>query len=162
MPDSIYCLHCSGELVSSTFRGLDFYEPDYNPFDDQVTLRHKTTGYAACMVTRFAEPRPEIVCLCGSTRFSTHFREANYNLTLQGKIVLSIGCDTKSDIGLCIQEDQKIALDALHKYKIRIADRVLVLNIDGYIGDSTKSEIEYAESLGKSISYLVDMETENA
>ena len=98
--------------------------------------------------------RPEVVVLCGSTRFSETWAKARYDLTLEGKIVLTIGCDTKSDEGLGITDEQKIALDELHKRKIDLADRVLVLNVGGYIGDSTRSEIEYAEWFEKPIDYL--------
>src|SRR6266704_190453 len=45
---------------------------------------------------------PIIVCLCGSTRFSEAFHEANLRETLVGKIVLSIGCDFKSDTDLLL------------------------------------------------------------
>ena len=92
--------------------------------------------------------------LCGSTRFSEAWVKARYDLTLAGKIVLTIGCDTKSDEGLGITAEQKEELDHLHKQKIDMADRVLVLNVDGYIGDSTRSEIEYAEWFEKPIDYL--------
>jgi cell division protein FtsB len=50
--------------------------------------------------------------------------------------------------------EQKIALDELHKRKIDLADEVLVLNVGGYIGESTRSEIEYARKLGKPVRYL--------
>ena len=103
-----------------------------------------------------AHRRPEVVVLCGSTRFSEAWTKARYDLTLAGKIVLTIGCDTKSDEGLGITDEQKVALDELHKRKIDLADRVLVLNVGGYIGDSTRSEIEYAEWFEKPIDYLED------
>ena len=102
--------------------------------------------------------KPEIVVLCGSTRFLKEFQRANYNLTLQGKIVLSIGCDTKSDNELNISIEQKQALDELHKRKIDLADRVFILNVGGYIGDSTRSEIAYAKKLKKTIDYLEKIE----
>lgn len=91
---------------------------------------------------------PEIVCLCGSTRFYKTFDEQNFKLTLEGKIVLSIGCNTKSDEGLKLTPEDKMRLDELHKRKIDLCDWVLVLNVDGYIGDSTKSEIAYAKRIG--------------
>lgn len=97
---------------------------------------------------------PEIVCLCGSTRFSDAFLNANLHLTLKGKIVLSIGCATTSDSDLGITAEQKIALDELHKRKIDLCDSVLVLNVGGYIGESTRSEIEYAEKIGRPVRYL--------
>lgn len=111
------------------------------------------------LVRDFGGPRPEIVVLCGSTRFFDTFRAENLRLTCEGKIVLSIGCDTKSDgdlFGVADVEALKADLDDLHKRKIDLADWVWVLNVGGYIGDSTRSEIAYAESLGKPIAYLVD------
>lgn len=98
--------------------------------------------------------RPEIVCLCGSTRFFRTFDEQNFRLTLEGKIVLSVGCNTKSDEGLKLTAEDKVRLDELHKRKIDMCDSVLVLNVGGYIGDSTRSEIEYAERIGKPVKYL--------
>lgn len=96
----------------------------------------------------------KIVCLCGSTRFYKAFRDFNKRLTLQGIIVLSIGCERHSDDELGITDEQKIELDELHKCKIDLADEVFILDVGGYIGSSTRSEIEYAESRGKPIRYL--------
>jgi hypothetical protein len=102
--------------------------------------------------------QPKIVCLCGSTRFGEAFREWNLRETIAGKIVLSIGCNLKSDSDLIaaglLKEADKVALDELHKRKIDLADEVLVLNVGGYIGDSTRSEIEYTTKLNKPIRYL--------
>ncbi|MEU7855194.1 hypothetical protein [Nonomuraea sp. NPDC049141] len=109
------------------------------------------------LVRVFGGPRPTIVVLCGSTRFFDTFRRENLRLTLQGAIVLSIGCDTKADDDIAqIQgmEQAKIDLGTLHKRKIDLADEVLVLNVGGYIGASTRSEIEYAAMRGKPIVYL--------
>ncbi len=105
------------------------------------------------------KPRPEIVCLCGSTRFYDAFQRMNYELTMQGKIILSVGFYPHSQVQAhgeqigCTAE-QKATLDELHKRKIDLADRVLVLNVGGYIGDSTRSEIEYAQAHDKPVEYL--------
>lgn len=137
--------------------------------------------------------RPVIVCLCGSTRFYEAFQRANYEETMAGRIVLSVGHYPHSTgqahgeaVG-CTPE-QKMALDELHKRKIDLADEILVLNclwpycercekyLDadanycdaceertrgsgkaarlGYVGDSTRSEIEYARKSGKVIRWL--------
>jgi len=108
--------------------------------------------------------RPTIVCLCGSTRFMDAFQKANLDETLKGNIVLSIGCNTKSDTDLIalgeLTEEKKKFLDELHKRKIDLADEVLILNVEGYIGDSTKSELEYAVKHNKKIRYL-EKEKEN-
>lgn len=106
----------------------------------------------------FGGPRPQVVVLCGSTRFGATFEEANLQETLGGKIVLSIGCNMRSDADLFPDPDErdriKTELDVLHKRKIDLADEVLVLNVGGYVGESTRSEIDYAEKLGKPIRYL--------
>lgn len=104
--------------------------------------------------------RPTIVCLCGSTRFSDAYQRANFNETLAGKIVLTIGCDMRGDAELfadyseAAREMVKQRLDELHKRKIDLADEILVLNVGGYIGSSTRGEIDYARNLGKHIRYL--------
>ncbi|MGE0412000.1 MAG: hypothetical protein AB7I98_03990 [Verrucomicrobiales bacterium] len=102
---------------------------------------------------------PTVVCLCGSTRFAEAFREANLRETLAGKIVLSVGCDTKSDADLIalgeLTPEKKAELDELHKRKIDLAEEILVLNVGGYIGDSTRSELAYAQAGGKRIRWLV-------
>jgi hypothetical protein len=100
---------------------------------------------------------PTVVCLCGSTRFFEAFHAANLAETLAGKIVLSIGCDMKSDSALGLPEDTKVKLDHLHFQKIRIADEVLILNCEGYIGESTARELAYARSLGKVVRFLEDV-----
>ena len=87
------CRNCRKEVVFARFRDLGLWEPDLT--GDPVTWRHVGSGYAACMVSvggRFAEPgMPEVVVLCGSTRFRDAFNEVNQRLTLEGKIVLSVG-----------------------------------------------------------------------
>jgi len=97
---------------------------------------------------------PPVVCLCGSTRFGDAFRAANLRLTLAGEIVLSIGCDFKSDDALGLTDADKERMDALHLKKIDICDYVYVLNVGGYIGESTRREIAYAEDLDKPVRYL--------
>lgn len=95
--------------------------------------------------------RPEIVCICGSARFVDEIRVANRDLTFAGIIVLAPG--EVGDAGGTIDDKQKAVLDALHLRKIDLADRVLVVNPDGYIGESTRREIAYAQATGKSISF---------
>jgi hypothetical protein len=106
------------------------------------------------------EQRPIIVCLYGSTRFSEAYQRANFDETLAGNIVLTIGCDMRSDAELFADKTPdeldaiKDRLDELHKRKIDLADEILVLNVGGYIGNSTRSEIGYALRQGKRIRYL--------
>jgi hypothetical protein len=107
-----------------------------------------------------ARKRPTIVCLCGSSKFGEAFTVANLAETLAGNIVLTIGCNLKSDAQLFSHLSPaefaklKAGLDELHKRKIDLADEILVLNVDGYIGESTRSEIDYAVGLGKRVRYL--------
>lgn len=99
---------------------------------------------------------PPIVCLCGSTRFMDAFFEAGWKFTLEGKIVLSVGVCKHADDhgGEALGQDVADKLDELHLRKIDLADEVFVLNVNGYIGDSTRKEIEYAKTKGKPIRYL--------
>lgn len=109
------------------------------------------------LVRDFAGPRPRIVVLCGSTRFVDEFNRQRKQLTEDGRIVLSIEVVTtqsRDQDPQHVDPELKYRLDELHKRKIDLADEVLVLNVDGYVGDSTKSEIEYADALAKPIRYL--------
>ena len=108
---------------------------------------------------RWLPEKPKIVVLCGSTRFMEAFHDAGWEETLQGNIILSVGVVTTSSeghAGEALGPDIVEMLDELHWRKIDLADEVLVLNVDGYIGYSTQREIEYAEYVGKPIRYLVD------
>jgi len=103
--------------------------------------------------------RPEIVCLCGSTRFKAAFEESNYLETMADRIVLSVGffmhaSGNRHGQGIGATPEQRIKLDELHKRKIDMCDEILVLNVGGYIGESTRSEIEYAIAHGKGVRYL--------
>ena len=96
----------------------------------------------------------KVITLCGSTRFKDDFERINKELTLLGNIVISVGCFGHS--GDTFTEEQKVMLDDIHKRKIDMADAIYVINKDGYIGSSTKSEIQYALRLGKQIIYMED------
>lgn len=101
--------------------------------------------------------RPTIVCLCGSTRFYHAFVHANYERTMNGEIVLSVGHYPNSYIhgqNFACTVEQKKQLDILHKRKIDLCDYILVLNVGGYIGESTRSEIEYAHAKRKPVCFL--------
>ncbi len=103
------------------------------------------------------QPFPEIVCICGSTRFIDEWNYWRQKLTYEGKIVLAIEIVTSQDIATDPQHadpGMKAKLDELHKRKIDLSDRIFVLNVSGYIGESTRSEIEYTRRLGKPIDYL--------
>ena len=102
-----------------------------------------------------------VVTLCGSARFKEQFMEAQKRLTLEGNIVISVGLFGHSgDQEVWENMDEgtltktKEMLDDMHKRKIDMADEIFVINVNGYIGDSTCSEIEYAKAHGKKVRYL--------
>lgn len=97
-----------------------------------------------------SEEKVKIVCLCGSTRFEKEFIEIAKRLTLEGKIVLTVNVFWRNEN---LSSEQLTVLDEVHLRKIDLADLVHILNIDGYIGEGTKREIAYAQSLGKLITY---------
>ena len=107
-----------------------------------------------------------VITLCGSTRFKDAFMEAQKRLTLEGNIVISVGLfghSGDSEVWENMDEgtltSTKEMLDDMHKRKIDMADSIYVINVGGYIGDSTRSEIEYAKKTGKEVRYLEDMGT---
>ena len=105
----------------------------------------------------------KVITLCGSTRFKDEFLKVQKDLTLQGNIVISVGLfghSGDSEVWENMDEGTltktKEMLDDMHKRKIDMSYEIFVINVDGYIGESTKSEIEYAKSLGKKVNYLED------
>ena len=103
----------------------------------------------------------KVITLCGSTKFKKEFMEVQKDLTLKGNIVISVGLFGHSgdnEVWENMTEGEftktKEMLDDMHKRKIDMADEIFVINVGGYIGESTKSEIEYAKAKGKKINYL--------
>ena len=96
----------------------------------------------------------KVITLCGSTRFKDAFLEAQKRLTLEGNIVISVGLFGHSGDDEVWREGTKEMLDEKKKKKIDMADAIYVINVSGYIGSSTRSEIEYAKNNGKEIEYL--------
>lgn len=96
----------------------------------------------------------KVVTPCGSTRFKDEFMSVQKKLTLDGCIVISVGLFGHSGDDEVWNENTKEMLDDMHKRKIDMADEIFVINKDGYIGSSTKSEIEYAKLAGKKVNYL--------
>lgn len=105
----------------------------------------------------------KVITLCGSARFKDEFMNAQKELTLKGNIVISLGMfkDAVDSVFWEKMDDEtrtktKGMLDDMHKRKIDLADEIFVINVGGYIGDSTKTEIEYAKKTGKKVNYLVN------
>ena len=95
----------------------------------------------------------KIITLCGSTKFRQQFLEVQKKLTLQGNIVISVGLFGHSGDNEVAKANIKEMLDDMHKRKIDLADEIFVINVGGYIGNSTKSEIEYAKMTNKRVRY---------
>ena len=100
----------------------------------------------------------KVITLCGSTKFKEAYLKAQKDLTLKGNIVISVGLFGHSGDEEVWTEGTKAMLDDMHKRKIDMADEIFVVNVGGYIGESTRSEIEYAKQNGKIVNYL---ESEN-
>ena len=96
----------------------------------------------------------KVITLCGSTRFKDAFIAAQKRLTLAGNIVISVGMFGHSGDSEAMDAETKAMLDDMHKRKIDMADGIFVINVGGYIGSSTRSEIEYASATGKTVKYL--------
>ena len=107
----------------------------------------------------------KVITLCGSTRFKDEFMEVQKRLTLEGNIVISVGLFGHSgDNEVWENMDEgtltrtKEMLDDMHKRKIDMADEIYVINVGGYIGSSTRSEIDYAKAAGKPVQYLEEIQ----
>lgn len=104
------------------------------------------------------EPKQyKVVTLCGSTRFKDEFLQAQKQLTLSGCIVISVGLFGHAGDAEVWSPGVKEMLDDMHKRKILMADEVFVVNPGGYIGTSTRSEIEFAAAHGIPVRYLEDI-----
>ena len=97
-----------------------------------------------------------IITLCGSTRFKNEYEEVAKKLALDGHCVLSVNMYSHAD-NIELTQEQKIQLDNAHKQKISISDAIFVINKDGYIGESTFSEIDWAQRMKKEIYFLEDI-----
>lgn len=100
----------------------------------------------------------KVITLCGSTKFEAEFAEVNQRLTMEGCVVISLGMFSLPELPdydwTADSSDLKGRLAGVHLQKIRMADEVYVVDPGGYLGESTRREIAYAESLGKPVRYL--------
>lgn len=98
----------------------------------------------------------KLITVCGSLKFQEEIKRISEQLELQGNCVIAPIYPTNPNKDAYTEEEANV-LDAMHKEKIKISDAIFVVNINGYIGSSTRSEIEYAKSLNKEIMYYTDM-----
>jgi hypothetical protein len=129
-------------------------EWDQFQFDEPSYCREPVRVYAFDGGKFDLRPRPPVVCLCGSTRFKDAFEAASRSETLAGRIVLSVGGIYGHMEGLDMGGPVKAMLDELHLRKIDMANEILVVSENGYIGQSTFREIEYAYGLGRPVRWV--------
>lgn len=152
-------IRAARDVVALLFRSPDgrvyFPRPD-----DNATHRALRELWDAARFEQ-AATMPTVVCLCGSTRFWRQFQRSSLDETMAGRIVLSIGAATGTDdehFGNLPREEYdriKEMLDTLHLRKIDLADEVLILNVDDYVGQSTMRELGYARAAGKRVRWLL-------
>lgn len=165
--NDVNCTRCGAQIVSHSHGPEWVPDPPGECPNGAPPIRQVTPPMPVEFLgqTSFEPPKPtpkrtttrvafrHIVCLCGSTRFTDAFRDANDREALAGNIVLSVGCDTKSPDST-VTAAQKAELDELHLDKIDMADEVYVLDVEGYVGESTQREIAYAVLRHKPIRWL--------
>lgn len=98
----------------------------------------------------------KIITICGSYKFKKEMVEITEKMTLQGNCMLT-PIELAKPNKEAYTEDEALIIDKMHKEKIKLSDAILVVNVNGYIGNSTKSEIEYAKLLNKEILYYTDL-----
>lgn len=98
----------------------------------------------------------KIITVCGSLKFMKEMMIITEKLELEGNCMLSPIYPTNPDKD-AYTEEEALMLDKMHKEKIKISDAILVVDVNNYIGTSTKSEIEFAKLLGKEIIYYTDL-----
>ena len=96
-----------------------------------------------------SDSRNNIITLCGSSRFKDEYLKVQKELSLKGYLVLSLGLFGHS--GDDEAWAKKDLLDRVHLQKIDMSSAIFVIDVDGYVGETTKSEIEYAISRGKTV-----------
>ena len=94
----------------------------------------------------------KIITICGSYKFKQKMIEIAEKLTLEGNCVLMPNELTRPDKESYSQAEASM-FDKMHKEKIKLSDAILVVDVNGCIGNSTKSEIEFAKELEKDIIY---------
>ena len=129
------------------------------PFDGahMLKIRYWSEGGLRKLLRDGAVEKPKgykVITLCGSTRFKDAFLETQKRLTLEGNIVISVGLFGHCGDDEVWAQGTKEMLDDMYKRKIDMADEVFVINVGGYIGESTRSEIDYAVATGKKVCYL--------
>lgn len=99
----------------------------------------------------------KIITVCGSLKFYKEMITMTEKMELEGNCMLVPIYNPERPSKDDFTEEEALMLDKMHKERIKLCDAILVINVDNYIGNSTKKEIQYAESLGKEIIYYTDL-----
>lgn len=99
----------------------------------------------------------KIITICGSMKFVREMMEISEKVELQGNVVLMPIYNPSRSNKEAFTNEEVLILDKMHRERIKLSDAILVVNVNGYIGSSTKSEIEYAKSLNKEVIYYTDL-----
>ena len=157
------------EVIHLIEKALQHKDDGVKAYARKLAHKYNKDGqdkYADCILSAIGEKeipmatmdentvRMTVITLCGSTRFKEQFLEQQKRLTLEGNVVISVGLFGHSGDEEVWKPGMKEMLDKMHFQKIDMADEIFVINVGGYIGESTKREIAYAESEGKVINYL--------
>lgn len=143
------------DFMEDLFVTIDLFRTgEYKPKEYEEVL--KENGFEMDKM-KYKPREHKVITLCGSTKFKEDFLRKQEELTLKGYIVLSVGVFVH-DNNIEVTEEQKVELDKIHKDKIRMSDAIYVINRDNYVGESTKSEIEFAKELNKTIIYMEEEE----
>lgn len=143
------------DFMEDLFVTIDLFRTgEYKPKEYEEIL--KENGFEMDKM-KYKPREHKVITLCGSTKFKEDFLRKQEELTLKGYIVLSVGVFVHDD-NIEVTEEQKVELDKIHKDKIRMSDAIYVINRDNYIGESTKSEIEFAKELNKTVMYMEEEE----
>lgn len=99
----------------------------------------------------------KIITICGSMKFVREMMEISEKIELQGNVVLMPIYNPSRPNKEAFTNEEILILDEMHRERIKLSDAILVVNIDGYIGNSTSKEIEFAKLLNKEIIYYTDI-----
>lgn len=125
-------------------------------YDSDLIYKKYLNIFDTDLVKFLKNKHTKIITICGSSKFKEEILKVNEDLTMQNYIVFIDGVFEHTD-NIIISPEEKQQLDALHKEKILISDAIYVVNKDGYIGESTKSEIEFAKDHNKEIMYMEEI-----
>lgn len=128
-------------------------------YTNEPTVQNSSEFFNALEAPQKWIPTRKVITLCGSTKFKDEFILQMKRLTLENNIVISVGLFGHSGDNEVWTDDKKQMLDDMHKEKISMSDEIFVINVGGYIGTSTRSEIDYAILNGKAVRYLEPIPT---